>query len=286
MDGTLVVMNAASELKSFETDDGRLVYRDTGDGPLLVLLHGGFLDHGMWDDQVPDLARGHRVIVPDARGHGGSSNASRPFRHTDDLAALLRHLDAGPAVLAGVSMGGATAVDTALEHPGLVRALVVSGAGTSEPEFHDSWSRQVLAEQARSLAAGDVAGWTDAFMLFAAGPHRTLGDVDGVVVRRLRTMAEGTLAKHAADEPDWLVPVADTWARVAEVDVPVLAVSGGIDSDDHLAMAQRLARTVVDGHEATVEGTAHYPNMERPDAFGEILGDFLAAVFAREGGAV
>lgn len=56
-------MNAASELNSFETEDGRLVHRDTGQGPLLVLLHGGFLDHGMWDEQVPDLARDHRVIV-------------------------------------------------------------------------------------------------------------------------------------------------------------------------------------------------------------------------------
>ncbi|MFD7623994.1 alpha/beta fold hydrolase [Streptomyces sp. NPDC059802] len=279
-------MNAASELKFFETDDGRLVYRDTGEGPLLVLLHGGFLDHGMWDDQVSELARDHRVIVPDARGHGGSSNASRPFRHTDDLAALLRHLDAGPAVLVGVSMGGATALDTALEHPDLVRALVVSGAGTSEPEFHDPWSRQVLAEQARSLAAGDIGGWVDAFMLFAAGPHRTLDDVDGAVVRRLRAMAERTLAKHTADEPDRLVSVSDTWARAAKIDVPVLAVAGAIDSDDHLAMSRRLARTVADGREAIVEGTAHYPHMERPDAFGEILGEFLTAVSAREGGAV
>ncbi|MET9663433.1 alpha/beta fold hydrolase [Streptomyces sp. NPDC006510] len=287
-------MNAANELKShagselefFETEDGRLVHRDTGEGPLLVLLHGGFLDHGMWDDQVPDLARDHRVIVPDARGHGGSANASKPFRHTDDLAALLRHLDAGPAVLVGVSMGAATAVDTALEHPDLVRALVVSGAATSEPEFHDAWSLEVLAEQARCLAAGDIEGWIDAFMLFAAGPHRTLDDVDGAVVRRLREMTAGTLAKHTGDEPDRLVPVPDTWARAARIEVPVLAIGGGIDSDDHLAMARRLARTVADGRTATVEGTAHYPNMERPDVFGEILGEFLAAVFAPEDGAV
>ncbi|MFB7850338.1 alpha/beta fold hydrolase [Streptomyces sp. NPDC056053] len=271
-------MNAASELSSFETGDGPLVYRDAGRGPLLVLLHGGFLDHGMWDDQVPDLARTHRVIVPDARGHGGSSNASEPFRHTDDLAALLRRLDAGPAVLAGVSMGAATAVDTALEHPDLVRALVVSGAATSEPEFHDPWSEEVLAAQARALGEGDVEGWVDAFMLFAAGPHRTLDDVDRTVVRRLRDMTFRTLSKHRADEPDLRVPVPGTWARAAGIEVPVLAVHGGIDSADHLAMARRLVETVADGREATVEGAAHYPNMERPDAFGGILRDFLAAV--------
>lgn len=194
-------MSAASELKFFESEDGRLVHRDTGEGPLLVLLHGGFLDHGMWDDQVPELARHHRVIVPDARGHGGSANATRPFRHTDDLAALLRHLDAGPAVLAGVSMGAATAVDTALEHPDLVRALVVSGAGTSEPEFDDPWTLGVLAAQARALGAGDIEGWIDAFMLPAAGPHRALGDVDRTVVERVRGWRPGRCPSTAPASP-------------------------------------------------------------------------------------
>ncbi|MFJ1546584.1 alpha/beta fold hydrolase [Streptomyces sp. NPDC088246] len=277
-------MTTASDLRSFETRDGHLVYRDAGAGPPLVLLHGGFLDHGMWDDQVPVLARSHRVIAPDARGHGGSSNASGPFRHTDDLAALLRHLDTGPAVLVGVSMGAATAVDTALEHPDLVRALVVSGAGTGEPEFRDPWSEEILTEQARALAAGDPEGWINAFMLFAAGPHRTLDDVDRTVVQRLREMTVRTVAKHSGDEPDWLVPVTDTWARAAEIAIPVLAVNGGIDSDDHIGMARRLVRTVADGREATVESTAHFPNMERPDAFDEILGEFLKAVLAQDRG--
>ena len=132
------------------TGDGRLGYRATGTGPPLVLLHGGFLDHHMWDDQISDLASRYRVIAPDARGHGVSANATRPFRPTDDLAALLRHLGTGPAVLAGVSMGAGTAVDTALEHPGLVRALIISGAGTSEPEFTDPWMRDVLGPKTES----------------------------------------------------------------------------------------------------------------------------------------
>ncbi|MGW9117620.1 alpha/beta fold hydrolase [Streptomyces sp. NPDC055663] len=271
-------MSAASELKFFETEDGRLVHRDTGEGPLLVLLHGGFLDHGMWDHQVPELSRHHRVIVPDARGHGGSANATRPFRHTDDLAALLRHLDAGPAVLAGVSMGAATAVDTALEYPDLVRALVVGGAGTSEPEFDNPWTQGVLAAQARALGAGDIEGWIDAFVLFVAGPHRMLDDVDRAVVARVREMAARTLSKHSGGEADPRVPVPDTWARAAGIAVPVLAVNGSIDAADHLALARRLVRTVADGREVLVEGAAHYPNMEKPDVFSRILGDFLAAV--------
>ncbi|MCK2216935.1 alpha/beta hydrolase [Actinomadura sp. ATCC 31491] len=256
-----------------------LFWLDTGgSGPPLVLLHGGFLDHRMWAGQVPFFAGRYRVIVPDARGHGRSANATGPYRLADDLAALLRHLDTGPAVLAGVSMGAGVAVDTALEHPDLVRALIVSGAGTSEPDFADPWTIRALAAWQAAMAAGDLEGSIDGFMLFAAGPHRAEADLDPGVTARLRAMARATMAKHAAGEPVHLVPVRDTWERVPGIKVPVLAVHGALDSPDHLGMAARLAGTVPDGRSATVEGAAHYPNMERPGVYNEITGAFLSGL--------
>ncbi|WP_432097492.1 alpha/beta fold hydrolase [Streptomyces sp. bgisy100] len=271
-------MTVVSEFLLPDAGEARLAYCDTGSGTPLVLLHGGFLDRSMWDDQVSFLAKDHRVITPDARGHGASTVAQGPFRHTDDLAALLRHLDTGPAVLAGVSMGAALAVDTALEHPELVRALVISGAGTSEPEFRDAWALSIKAEQARALAAADAGRYVEALLQCAAGPRRSLDDVDQDVVRRLREMTVRTVAKHAGATRDWQVPVADTWARASRIAVPVLAVHGDLDADDHIGMAERLIRAVADGRAVTVEGAAHYPGMERPDAFNEILAAFLGTL--------
>ncbi|MCX5343004.1 alpha/beta fold hydrolase [Streptomyces atratus] len=255
-----------------------LFWLDTGTGRPLVLLHGGFLDHAMWDDQIPFFAPRYRVIAPDARGHGRSANAAAPFRHTDDLAALLRHLDTGPAVLAGVSMGASVAVDTALEHPELVSAVVVSGAGTSEPYFTDPWTTGTWAAWQAAMAAGDLDASVEAFTLFAAGPHRTLDDLAPEAVGRLRGMTRGTLSKHTPDEPNWLVPMTDTWDRAAGIDVPVLAINGALDSPDHIGMAERLIRTVPDGRAMSIEGTAHFPNVERPDAFNAALEDFLRTV--------
>jgi pimeloyl-ACP methyl ester carboxylesterase len=252
-----------------------LFWLDTGSGIPLVLLHGGFLDHHMWDDQIPVLAERYRVIAPDARGHGRSPNATRPFRPADDLASLLRRLDTGPAILAGVSMGAGTAVDTALEHPDLVRALIVTGAGTSEPYFTDPWTLQALAAWTTAMAAGDLHTSVENFLRLATGPHRTLDEVDPGIVARQREMATATMSKHTVGEPDHLVPVPDTWARAAAIGVPVLAVHGALDSPDHIGMADRLVRTVAHGHATSVDGCAHYPNMERPDDYNKILTNFL-----------
>ncbi|GIH20626.1 alpha/beta fold hydrolase [Rugosimonospora africana] len=256
---------------------------DTGAGQPLVLLHGGFLDHHMWDDQIPAFAPHRRVIAPDARGHGRSPNAEAPFRSADDLAGLLGHLDTGPAVLVGVSLGASTAVDTALEHPELVSAVVVTGSGISdtgstEPHFNDPWTARTWSTWASAIAIGDLDVSVETLLLFAAGPHRTLDDLDPQVLDRLRTATRGTMVKHHAGETDWRVPLASTLERAATIDVPVLAISGTLDSPDHIEMAELLASTVVNGHAVSIDGTAHYPNLERPDVYNKLLTDFLTAL--------
>lgn len=264
--------------RSFDSGHGRLAYLDAGTGEPLVLLHGGLLDHRSWADQLPALLPEFRVIAPDARGHGGSANASRPFRPADDLADLLRHLGLGPVVVVGLSMGGTIALDLALEHPELVRALVISGNGTSEPEFDDPWLGELAATQSAALAEGDAEAWLDSFTRLASGPHRRLDEVDPEVVRRLKEMTRNTVAKHTPDEPRYLVPVTDTWKRLTGITVPLLAINGGIDSVNHIDLAERVVRTVVDGRAVTVEGTGHYPNMERPEEFNAHLLGFLRAL--------
>jgi len=249
-----------------------------GTGDPVVLLHSGFADHRVFDDQLPALAADFHVIAPDIRGHGFSANASKPFRWADDLAGLLRHLDLGPAVLVGLSMGAAVATDTALEHPELVRAVVVGGGGTSAFEYKDPQLLEHTARAGQLLGAGDIEGWLDHFPEGVAGPRRTPDEVDPAVLRRLRELTAHTLSKHTPGEKDWYVPLDDPWPRVPKLDVPVLAIHGALDWPDSLAMANRFVDTVPNGRSVTIEGAGHYPNMEKPERFNEILMDFLGAL--------
>ncbi|MET7686824.1 alpha/beta hydrolase [Streptomyces sp. NPDC005483] len=271
-------MTAASELSFFASADGDIAYLDIGTGDPVVLLHSGYVDHRLFEAQIPVLAADHRVIAVDARGHGWTANATQPFRWADDLAALLRHLDAGPAALVGVCMGGAIAGDTAIEYPELVRGIVLSGASVSDFEHTHEVSRQVVAESQRTLYSGDIDGWLKVFLGIAGGPFRSSDEVDPRILDHLREMALHTVAKHAPGERNWHVPMTDTWARVPKIDVPVLTVNGTLDSPDLLADAERYAGTAQNGRSVLVEGTSHYPNLEKPEEFNAIVLDFLRSL--------
>lgn len=275
-----------AQLRTLDLADHRVAFTERPVGaserPPLVLLHGGAVNHRMWARQL-DAFPGRRLIAPDARGHGGSSDATDPHRLCDDVVALLDALDVRRAVLIGLSMGGGTAVDTALEHPERVAGLVVSGAGTSEPDFTDPWTLDVLGAWQRAQGAQDLEAWIAAFMRFVAGPHRELTDVAPHVVDAIEGMVRDTLTTHLTVDaegrpipPHPPTPVADTWERLRDIDVPVLGVAGTDDSDDHRRMCRALTQAVKDGRYAEVPGAAHYPNVEHPDTFDAEVAAFLA----------
>ncbi|AVH60596.1 MULTISPECIES: alpha/beta fold hydrolase [Streptomyces] len=272
---------------TFASQDGPLAYRDAGprDGRPLVLLHGGFVDHTQFDNLIPGLAaQGYRVIAPDARGHGFSANASKPFRQADDLVDLLRHLDLGTrAALVGVSMGALIAIDTAIEYPELVRALVVSGRGIGEPDLSDPWSAARHEAQTKALAVGDIPGWLDAFAQWATGPSRTLDGLHPEIVRHIQEMAMRTLTKHIPNEPNHCVPLEDVASRAKEIAVPVLAINGALDMPGCLDTVTALIDAVPNGRSTRLDGAGHYTTMEQPEEFTRILADFLREVHGEEG---
>ena len=265
-----------------------IAYREAGpagDGPPLLLLHGGAVDSRMWGPQL-DALPGRRVIAPDARGHGGSSDAEAPYRLVDDVIALMDALEIDVAVPIGISMGGGTAVDLALEFPERTAAVVCSGTGTSQPQFSDPWALQAFADWRAAEQGTDAEAWIEVFQRFTAGPHRTRAQVDPAVWELVETMARDTLAQHLRLGPDGLplppvppTPVTETWERLGEITVPVLAISGALDGDDHRAMGERLARSVGGpSRHVEIPGAAHYPNLEAPEAFNDAVRELLGAL--------
>jgi pimeloyl-ACP methyl ester carboxylesterase len=110
----------------YESDGAQLFAIEQGDGSPIVFLHGGLADHRASRFRLASLSS-HRLITPDVRGAGRSifSGELSWDLFADDVAALLRHLGLGRAVIGGVSAGSAIALRFALRYPELVTALVL-----------------------------------------------------------------------------------------------------------------------------------------------------------------
>ncbi len=108
-----------------------LYYESIGAGETLLLIHAGIADSRMWDQQVEEFSKHYRVIRLDVQGFGKSPAAEQPVTRAQELCDLLRSLDVERAHVVGVSMGGAAAIDFAVQHPEMVGALIPVAAGVS-----------------------------------------------------------------------------------------------------------------------------------------------------------
>jgi pimeloyl-ACP methyl ester carboxylesterase len=120
-----------------------LYYEIHGNGEPLILLHGGLGSTGMFAELIPSLA-GRQVIAVDLQGHGRTADIDRPIRYehmADDIAALIEYLGLKQADLMGYSLGAGTVLRTTIQHPRLVRKLVV----VSTPSKRQGWFPEVLA---------------------------------------------------------------------------------------------------------------------------------------------
>jgi pimeloyl-ACP methyl ester carboxylesterase len=111
-----------------------IFYAQFGEGPPVLLLHGGLASSNYWGHQIGELARRFTVTVMDTRGHGRSPVMSRAFSYrifAEDAAALLDHLAIPSAAIVGWSDGAVTGLQLAMIRPERVAKLFAFGANAS-----------------------------------------------------------------------------------------------------------------------------------------------------------
>ena len=121
-----------------------LYYEIHGEGAPLILLHGGLGSADMFSQILPTLSKSRQVIAVDLQGHGRTADIDRPITYeamADDIAGLMQFLHIEKADLMGYSLGGGTALQTAIRHPERIRKLVI----VSTVFRRDGWYPEVLA---------------------------------------------------------------------------------------------------------------------------------------------
>ena len=248
-----------------------------GDGPPVVLLHGlSATRRNVVQGSRHLIRRGYRLIAYDARGHGGSDPAPR-YEYADlvgDLEAVLAHFDLDRAALVGSSMGAATAMAFALEHPEQVPALVqitpaYNGYARTGDVDRDSWER---------MAAELERGGVEAFVEVA--------QPDGIPERWREVAREATRQRMERHEHPQAVaralrevPHSVAWEGLEpleRLDLPVLIVASRDEADwlHPLSVAQEYASRLPRA-ELLIEDAGQSPLAWQGARLSGVIGDFL-----------
>ena len=253
-----------------------LHYVEKGAGqPPLVLVHGFPLDSRMWESQVNALSDRWCVIAPDLRGFGQSKSESAFTLESlaDDLHALLGSIRALPCVLAGLSMGGYTALAYARKYPADLRGLVLVDT-KSEPDTPEGKEgRQKMIDLVRKEGSRSVADQMLPKMLAKDAAEQRPQQAQAL--RRLMEACPPKTIEHALaamrDRPD-------RTAELGSIRVPALVLVGESDAITPPAGAEKMAKAIPGAQYVMVRGAGHMSPMEQPEQVNRALRAFLEKV--------
>ncbi|GCE27852.1 alpha/beta hydrolase [Dictyobacter alpinus] len=256
-----------------------LAYEDHGIGMPVLLLHAFPLNHSMWDEQITALLneQRYRLVAPDFRGFGESginNDISTMDLFADDLAALMDALGMQQAVLCGLSMGGYAAFAFYHKYPHRVGGLILADtqAGADNEEVRATREKVALmAVQQGPDAVADL----QLPRLITASTRANMPEVE----TRIRQMILAAQPSGIAAAARGMATRADFTAMLDTITCPTLVIAGEHDLPTPPAVAQAYAQRIPGAQFAVIPGAGHLSNLERPDAFQQLITTFLRSNF-------
>jgi 3-oxoadipate enol-lactonase len=250
-------------------DGSKIYYQECGTGDeAVVLIHDGIADSLVWDGVWPAFCKQFHTIRYDRRGYGRSPATTVLYTETDDLFALLRHLQIKRAMLVGSSHGGGLAINFTLEHPNLVRQLVLVGAVVDGYGYSDHFILRGLKNAApmdKKDVAALIANWANDKYLLAADHPDAKKKLSEILTANPQDLTHGDMPR----------PTRPAVAQLSEIHVPTLILVGDQDIPDVHAHAGVIENGIWNSRRVVVEDTGHLMYLEKPDEFSSIVITFL-----------
>jgi 3-oxoadipate enol-lactonase len=257
------------------TGDVSLNVVDRGTGPVLLFVHGFPLDHSMWTNQIDTLASHYRVIAPDLRGFGQSDGADGTLTMTllaRDLVRLLDALDIrSRIVLCGLSMGGYVALQFWKRYPTRLRGLVLCDTRAAADTPEAAANRHAMAEKVLQDGSQVAA---DAMMpkLFAPNFEQSEPEILDATRNVILSTAPETIAaaqRGMAERPEMR-------GELANIKLPTLVICGEKDVISPPDELREMASAIPGSRFEIIPDAGHMSPLESPDAFNDVLTDWLA----------
>jgi pimeloyl-ACP methyl ester carboxylesterase len=270
------------------TDDGvRLYYEETGRGTPVIFVHEFAGDHRSYEAQLRHFGRRHRAVAFNARGYPPSDvpealSSYSQARAADDILAVLDHLGEERAHIVGLSMGGFATLHFGLRHHDRALSLCICGCGYgAEPDQRDTF-RAEADVTAAMLRRDGMAAFAERY---AQGPSRVQyenkdprghAEFKRLLAEHSAEGAANTQAGVQKERPS----LYDLTEAMAGITVPTLVVTGDEDWPC-LLPGILMKRSIPSAALAVMPNTGHALNIEEPDAFNRLVGDFLAQADSR-----
>lgn len=243
-----------------------------------LLLHAFPVGANLWEPQIHNIPEGWRLITPDLRGFGGSTELDSPSAlsmadYSDDVVDLLEELGVKQAVIGGCSMGGYAALGLYQARPDLFDGLVLANtrAGADSPEARAN-RRNMLALVDREGPSGVAREMTP--KLIGKTTKETNPSVEANV-RRLIKQQSPVAIRSAIHR---MMHRTDSMPVLAQVSVPSLVITGEEDEMIPVDESRKMAAAITGASLVIVPGAGHLANMEQPDAFNNALNSFLSTL--------
>nr|WP_244626440.1 alpha/beta hydrolase [Bradyrhizobium ivorense] len=231
-----------------------LFHVETGEGSPVVFLHGGLSNSDYFGLQVPEVARRHRVICVDSRGHGRSTRNAQPFGYdlmTDDVVALLDHLQIPRAAIVGWSDGAIIGLDMAMRHPDRVTRVFAFGANTQTSGLKPDIDKNPTFAQ---------------FIARAKTEYERLSPTPGEYDQFLQQ-----IEKMWETQPNW------TDEQLRAIRAPVLIADGQYDEGIKREHTEYMAATIPGAGLLILPNASHFAFLQDPVLFNAALLDFLGS---------
>jgi 3-oxoadipate enol-lactonase len=250
-------------------DDVRLnaVIEGPVQGAPLVLIHALGTNLTIWDQIIPLLPKGLRILRYDLRGHGASDVPAAPYSMgalVRDAERLIDHFAMKDAVVLGVSLGGLVAQGLATKRLDLVRAMVLSNTAAKIGSLQ-MWDERIAMVRAQGLAA-----YADTALERMFG--RNFRDIAQMHIARdilINTNIEGWVGCAAA------IAGTDFYTTTAALTLPTLVIAGTNDGSTPPDLVRETAELILGHRFELMRATGHLPMVEKPEAFAALLAQFL-----------
>lgn len=241
----------------------------TPGSPTVVFVNSLGTDLRLWDDLVPHLPPGFRLIRYDKPGHGLSAVSGESHtigKLAANLESLLGHVAVRDCLLVGISIGGMIAQQLALNRPDIVRAAVLSNTAAKIGDA-EMWQARIDAIHSGGLDAiadGVMEKWfSEDFHLSRKAELERWRSI------LCSTSVEGYIACCVA------LSLADLRRDVKNLEIPTLLIAGSEDGSTPPSLVKETAALIEGSEFALIEGAGHLPCVEKPREYAEVLQAFM-----------